>query len=71
MAAIDDMIGLIPITMAAGVTMKVTESMFGSVNRMQQQQPAPARQRRSTRRRTTRRSNNGTGFGNFSNVGLF
>lgn len=68
MAAIDDLVGIIPVAVGAGVVMKVTESMFGSANRIQQQ--SPARRRKSTRRRTTQRSN-GTGFGNFSNVGFF
>lgn len=65
MAAVDDLTGLIAPVVAAGVVMKVTEGMFGSVNQMQNQAPA---RRKKSKKRTTRQSP--SGFGNFSNVGF-
>jgi len=65
MAAVDDLTGLIAPVVAAGVVMKVTEGMFGSVNRMQQQAPARRTKKSKRSRRTT-----SSGFGNFSNVGF-
>lgn len=67
MAAVDDLTGLIAPVVAAGVVMKVTEGMFGSVNRMQQQQ-APARRTKKSKR--SRRTTTSSGFGDFSNVGF-
>jgi hypothetical protein len=68
MSAIDDMTGLLGIAVAAGVVTKVTQSMFPAPQQQQYQSTArrPKRGKRSTRRTT-----NGTGFGNFQNVGLF
>ena len=60
MSAIDDMTGLLGVTIAAGVVTKVAQSMFPAP-----QQAAPTRQRKSKR---SRRSLNHPG--NFSNIGL-
>ena len=61
MSAIDDMTGLIGITMAAGVVQKVTNSMFPTP----QQPQAPVRRTRKAKKATR---NNHNHPGNFSNV---
>ena len=62
-AALSAMTGLIPVTVGAGVVMKITERMFP-----QQQSRAPRRQRQERSYRRTGRDVFDVGFGNFSNL---
>jgi len=77
-AALGGMVGLIPVTIAAGVAMKVTEASFGAggtadrVSRRGRQQRRAVRRnvasvrRGPAKRRVPRRQI--TGIGNFDNV---
>lgn len=64
MSTIDDMTGLIGVTVAAGTVMKITDSMFPA---QRAPAPAPARRYRKAKKSSRRR---GQHPGNFSNIGL-
>ena len=62
-SALGATVGLIPITMGAGIAMKFTERMFPG----QQRRRSPRRQRRAN---VLRQSYRPTGKSDFSNVGF-
>jgi len=77
-AALGGMVGLIPVTVAAGVAMKVTEASFGAggtaerIQKRARKQKRAVRQsgatvRKSTARKRVARRSIG-GIGNFDNV---
>ena len=65
MGALEQTTGLIPITIGAGLTMKVVDEMFDRPGYRRRRRPS---RRRSSRSRRSRRSS--MGFGDFRNVGL-
>jgi hypothetical protein len=64
MAVLDQITGLIPITLASGIVLKVTEKAMPQQNAYRNRRSVSS-SRRGSARRTSR-----LGFGDFSNVGL-
>lgn len=67
-SSLDSLVSIIPVIVAGGVAIKMTESMFGQPQRYQKRTTRRHRRLRRPPRRYSRST--GVGFGNFSNVGL-